>query len=47
MMTNLAARLRGHEPIGREDIRELAEEVGDALRSGGRRCTEEWRSEMH
>ena len=26
------ARFRDHEPIGREDIRKLREEVGDALR---------------
>ena len=28
------ARLRGHESIGRENIWELGEEVGDALRRG-------------
>ena len=34
MMMDLVARFRGHEPIGREYIRKLREEVGDALRSG-------------
>ena len=40
MMTDLAARFRGREPIGREDIRKLGEEVGDALRSGEKGSTE-------
>ena len=40
MMVDQVARFRGPEPIKREDIRELGEEVGDALRSGEKGSTE-------
>ena len=40
MMTDLLARIRGREPIRREEIRKLEEEVGDALRSGENGSTE-------
>ena len=35
VIADLVARQRGSETIRREDIWELREEVGDALRSGG------------
>ena len=40
MMINLVPRFRGREPIGREDIMKLKEEVRDAMRSGEKFSTE-------
>ena len=40
MMADLVARFRGREPIGREDIWKLGEEIGDAMRIGEKGSTE-------